>query len=84
MAKCRRPLPAEGQRILQAMTQDLRDRLHTFGWTHSALAERLRRDPELARDLLQATPGGTVEPDSFSPELLRVRGGGSRHMDSLP
>lgn len=44
MAKCRRPLPAEGQRILQAMNQDLRDRLRAFGWTHSALAERLRCD----------------------------------------
>lgn len=44
MAKCRRPLPAEGQRILQAMTRDLRDRLRALGWTHSALAERLRCD----------------------------------------
>ena len=44
MAKCRRPLPAESQRILQEMTRDLRDRLRAFGWTHSALAERLRRD----------------------------------------
>ena len=44
MAKCRRPLPAEGQRILQVMTRDLRDRLRAFDWTHSALAERLRWD----------------------------------------
>lgn len=44
MAKCRHPLPAEGQQILQAMNQNLRDRLHAFGWTHSALAERLRCD----------------------------------------
>ena len=44
MAKCRRPLPAEGQRILQAMNQDLRGRLRAFGWTHSALAQRLRCD----------------------------------------
>jgi hypothetical protein len=44
VAKCRRPLPAESQRILQAMTRDLRDRLRAFGWTHSALAERLRCD----------------------------------------
>ncbi len=35
MAKCTRPLPVEGQRILQAMTQDLRDRMHAFGWTHT-------------------------------------------------
>jgi hypothetical protein len=47
-------------------------------------AERLRGDPQLARDLLQASTGGPVEPDRFSPELLRVRGGGSRHVDSLP
>jgi ParB-like chromosome segregation protein Spo0J len=44
VAKCRRPLPAEGQRILQVMTRALRDRLHAFGWTHSALAKRLGRD----------------------------------------
>jgi hypothetical protein len=44
VAKCRRPLPAEGQRILQAITVDLRDRMRAFGWTHSALAERLRCD----------------------------------------
>lgn len=44
MAKCRRPLPAESQRILRAMTRDLRDRVRAFGWTHSALAERLRCD----------------------------------------
>ena len=44
MAKCRHPLPAESQRILQAMNQGLRDRLRAFGWTHSALAERLRCD----------------------------------------
>ena len=44
MAKCRRPLPVESQRILQAMNRDLRDRLRAFGWTHSALAERLRWD----------------------------------------
>jgi len=44
VAKCRRPLPAESQRILQAMARDLRDRLRAFGWTHSALAERLRCD----------------------------------------
>ena len=44
MAKCHRPLPLESQRILQAMTQDLRDRLRAFDWTHSALAERLRCD----------------------------------------
>ena len=44
MAKCRLPLPAESQRILQVMTRDLRDRLGALGWTHSALAERLRCD----------------------------------------
>ena len=44
MAKCRRPLPLESQRIMQAMARDLRDRLRAFRWTHSALAERLRCD----------------------------------------
>jgi hypothetical protein len=44
VAKCRRALPAESQRILQVMTRDLRDRLRAFGWTHSALAQRLRCD----------------------------------------
>lgn len=44
MAKCRRPLPAESQRILQEMARDLRDRMRAVNWTHSALAERLRCD----------------------------------------
>jgi len=44
VAKCRRPMPPEGQQILQAMTRDLRGRLREFGWTHGALAGRLRCD----------------------------------------
>ena len=44
MAKCRRPMPAEGQQVLQVMTRDLRDRLRVFGWTHTALAKRLGCD----------------------------------------
>ena len=60
MAKCRRPLPAESQRILQAMTRDLRDRLSAFGWTHSALAERLRCDRTRISHAL--TPSGEELP----------------------
>ena len=60
MAKCRRPLPAESQRILQEMTRDLRDRLRAFGWTHSALAERLRCDRSRISHAL--TPSGEEVP----------------------
>jgi hypothetical protein len=41
MAKCRRPLPVQSQRIVQLMTRDLRDRMGVYHWTHSALADRL-------------------------------------------
>jgi hypothetical protein len=44
VAECHRPLPAESQRNLQRMVQDLRDGLRAVGLTHSALAVRLERD----------------------------------------
>ncbi len=55
MAKCRRPLPAESQRILQEMTRDLRDRLRAVGWTHSALADRIRCDRSRVSHALAAS-----------------------------
>jgi hypothetical protein len=64
VAKCRRPVPAEGQRILQEMTRDLRDRMRELGWTHSALAERLRCDRSRVSHAL--APGG----EELPPRLL--------------
>lgn len=42
MAQCRRPLPEEDRRILQAMARPLLRRINQYGWTHAALGERLR------------------------------------------
>lgn len=60
MAKCRRPMPTDGQLILQTMTRVLRARLRAYGWTHAALAERLKCDRSRVSHAL--APGGEELP----------------------
>lgn len=71
MAKCRRPLPQEGQRYVQLMTGDLRGRLREFGWTHSALARRLQCDRSRVSRAL-APSGEELPPRPLIESIARV------------
>jgi len=71
VAKCRRPLPPEGQRIVQVMTGDLCDRLREFRWTHGALAGRLQRDRSRISHAL-APSGEELPPRQLIESIARV------------
>src|SRR5690348_3995695 len=65
------PAARRGQQILQVMTRDLRDRLRAFGWTHSALAERLRCDRSRISHAL-APSGEELPPRQLIQSIVRV------------